>query len=343
MVANPARVTLVDVARLAGVGVATASRALSDAPNVSPATRARVREVADRLHFVVSPEASRLAKGSTGRIALVVPHLSRWFFGAVVEGVHAVLRSADLDVLLYQVDDEQERHDFFQRLPSRRKADAVVVVGFQVEAAEQQRLELLGVHIVAAGGQSAAYPYVHIDDASASRQALNHLLHLGHRRIGMLESLDPDQPRLPSTRSAGYYRALADSRIPVDPELVVTGRWGSDEGAASMSRLLTLAEPPTAVFAHSDEVAAGAVRTLRRSGLVPGRDVSVVGIDDHPVAELLDLTTVRQDPVEQGRRAAQLLLGLLAGEATGDLHTTLPTELVIRGSTAPPSRPARAP
>ena len=84
MAGDVGRVTLVDIARLAGVGVGTASRALSDAPNVSPATRARVREVADRLQYVVSPEASRLAKGTTGRVAVVVPHLSRWFFGAVL-------------------------------------------------------------------------------------------------------------------------------------------------------------------------------------------------------------------------------------------------------------------
>ncbi len=331
------RVTLADIARLAGVGTGTASRALSDAPNVSPATRARVREVADRMHYVVSPEASRLAKGTTGRVGLVVPHVSRWFFGAVVDGIQSVLRSADLDVLFYQVSDQNDRRDFFERLPARRKVDAVVVVGFQVGETEQEQLELLGVHIVAAGGQSAAYPYVHIDDRAASRQAMNHLVNLGHRRIGMLAAVDPNQPGLPSTRSEGYYDALRDNGITVEPELVVSRPWGADEGAAAMGQLLALQRPPTAVFAHADEVAAGAIRTLRRSGLVPGRDLSIVGIDDHPVAELVDLTTVRQDPYEQGRHAAALLLRLLRDEDPGPRHVTLPTELVVRGSTAPPS------
>ena len=143
MAGDTARVTLVDIARLAGVGVGTASRALSDAPNVSPATRARVREVADRLQYVVSPEASRLAKGTTGRVAVVVPHLSRWFFGAVLSGVDAVLKAADLDVLIYQVNDQRERHEFFERLPARRKVDAVVVVGSRSTSVEQKRLELM--------------------------------------------------------------------------------------------------------------------------------------------------------------------------------------------------------
>jgi LacI family repressor for deo operon, udp, cdd, tsx, nupC, and nupG len=94
-----------------------------------------------------------------------------------------------------------------------------------------------------------------------------------------------------------------------------------------------LDEPPTAVFAHSDEVAAGAIRTLRRAGLTPGRDISIIGIDDHPIADLLDLSTIRQRPDEQGRRAARLLLDLLEHRDAGPVHVTLPTELVIRGST----------
>jgi LacI family repressor for deo operon, udp, cdd, tsx, nupC, and nupG len=336
MARDTARVTLVDIARLAGVGVGTASRALSDAPNVSPATRARVREVADRLQYVVSPEASRLAKGTTGRVALVVPHLSRWFFGAVLSGVDAVLKAADLDVLIYQVNDQRERDEFFERLPARRKVDAVVVVGFQVDEVEQKRLELMKVQIVAAGGQSAAYPFVQVDDLAASRQAMKHLVHLGHRRIGMLEAIDPDQPGLPSNRSAGYYAVVEEHHLDVDPGLVVSNRWGANEGAESMSQLLALDQLPTAVFAHSDEVAAGAIRTLRRAGLTPGRDLAIIGIDDHPVADLLDLSTIRQRPDEQGRRAARLLLDLLEHRDTGPVHVTLPTELVVRGSTQPP-------
>ena len=340
--APPTKVTLVDIARMAGVGVGTASRALSNAKNVAPATRARVLRVAEDHHYVVSPEASRLARGNTGRVALVVPHLSRWFFGSVVEGLDSVLRGADLDVLLYHVGGVSDRRDFFDKLPARRKVDAVVVVGFQVEEAERVRLETLGVQIVAAGGQTATYPSVHIDDHVASRQAVDHLIHLGHQRIAMLEAVDPDQPHLPSTRSPAYYEALAQAGIDVDPTLVVTAPWGGEDGAASMSRLLGHPDPPTAVFAHSDEVALGAIRTLRRAGLEPGRDISVVGIDDHPLAALCDLTTVRQDPAQQGVLAGQLLLGILEGTAPDETSTAVPTELVVRGSTAPP-RPRTRP
>ena len=251
------KVTLVDIARLAGVGVGTASRALSNAKGVAPATRERVLRIAEEHRFVVSPQASGLATGRTGRVALVVPHLSRWFFGSVVEGLDSVLRAADLDVLLYQVGDARDRHDFFERLPARRKVDAVVVVAFQVEDAERKRLELMGVEIIAAGGQSAAYPSVHIDDYAASRQAVDHLLFLGHKRIAMLETSDPDQPHLPSTRSPGFFDALHDRGLPVDPDLVVSAPWGAEAGAELTGRLLGLPRPPTAIYAHSDEVALG--------------------------------------------------------------------------------------
>ncbi|MBI4944613.1 MAG: LacI family DNA-binding transcriptional regulator [Actinobacteria bacterium] len=330
------KVTLADVARLAGVGVGTASRALSGSARVAPETRAKVLEVADRLHYVVSPDAASLASGRTGRVALVVPHLSRWFFGEVAEGIHAGLRGADLDLLLYPVGAVQERAEFFERLPARRKVDAVIVVAFQVLEAERRRLELMGVHIVAAGGQSAAYPYVRIDDYVAGRQAMDHLLFLGHRRIAMLEARDPDQPDLDPPRSDAYVEALRENGIEVDPELVVVGDWGGEQGAQGMSRLLSLRTPPTAVYAHSDEVALGAVRTIRRAGLDVPRDISVIGIDDHPLAALTDLTTVRQPAHEQGRRAAEMLIGLLRGDPGVDESVTLPTELVVRGSTAPP-------
>ena len=333
--------TLAHIAELAGVGLGTASRALSNAAGVAPATRKRVLEVAERHAYVVSPEASRLARGATGRVAVLVPHLSRWFFGAMLEAIDEVLRDAELDVLLYHVGDLDDRRAFFKNLPARRKVDAVIVVAFPVEEAERLRLELMGVEVIAAGGQHAVYPYVCIDDAAAGRQAMDHLLMLGHRRIAMIEAIDADQPIRPTGRSAAYFDALSASSIPVDPTLVVSALWGGKNGAEAMSQLLSRRDPPTAVYVHSDEVAFGAISTIRRSGLRIPQDISVVGIDDHPLAELADLTTVRQSVHEQGMRAAQMLLGLLRGDPDVDRSTMLPTQLVVRGSTAPPAkRPA---
>jgi DNA-binding LacI/PurR family transcriptional regulator len=330
------KLTLADIARLAGVGVGTASRALNGSPSVAPATRARVLAVAEKYDYVISPDASRLARGTTGRIGVVVPHLSRWFFGTMVEGLESVLREAHIDILLYQVGDRRDRQEFFQRLPARRKVDAVVVVGFPVEEAERERLELLDVQVVAAGGQHAVYPHVSIDDYQAGAQAVGHLVSLGHRAIGMIEAVDPDQSPSPSQRSAAYYATLEEADIPVDPRLVVRVDWGGEQGAEAMGQLLSVRKRPTAVYAHSDEVALGAIRTIRRAGLRIPEDISVVGIDDHPLAALSDLTTVRQPVWEQGRRSGELVLSLLKGDPA-ESSVTLPTRLVVRSTTVPPA------
>lgn len=328
-------VTLADIARLAGVSAATASRALSNSYGVSADTRRKVVAVAEQQHFVVSPQAAGLAKGNTGRVGVLVPHLSRWHFGATVEGIEMVLRSANLDVLLYHVGDTDDRRQFFRSLPPRRKVDALIVLGFPVTEEEQRGLQLMGVHIVTAALQEGVSPLVHIDDYVAGRRAVDHLINLGHRRIAMIEAADPDLPHLNRRRSAAYYDALTEAGLPTLPELVTLADWGGEEGAACMGTLLGLSDPPTAVYAHSDEVALGAMRTIRRAGLDVPHDMSVVGIDDHPLASLTDLTTVRQEPFKLGQTTAEAVLALMSGKAVAPT-TTLPTSLVIRATTSPP-------
>nr|WP_296764512.1 LacI family DNA-binding transcriptional regulator [Rhodococcus sp. (in: high G+C Gram-positive bacteria)] len=335
--------SLSDVAREAGVSLTTASRALNDSYGVSASTKAKVLATAQRLDYVVSPDAVRLAGGRTRRVALVVPHIERWFFGDIVNGLTAVLSSADLDLLLYQVDSAADRLDFFTRLPARRKVDAVVVVGFPVAPREQERLALMGVDIVAAGGQSADYPYVCIDDYQAGRQAVDHLVELGHSRIAMIAAHDPDQPGWParSGRSEAYVDAIAAKGIDVDDVLVRDVDWGGLNAASAMASILDAVpdNPPTAVFAHSDELALGAIRTLHRRGLRVPEDVSVIGIDDHPLAELTDLTTVHQSAREQGRIAARLVIEALAvraGAGTAPGSVTAPTKLLVRSTTGAP-------
>lgn len=328
-----------DVAERAGVAMATVSRALSGAQGVSPATRDRIVVAAAELGYVVSPAASNLARGATNRVAIVVPHLSRWICAATVEVLEIGLRRAGFDVLIYQVEDAAARHRFFFDLPARRKVDAVIVVALPVNAEERARLELMGVQVVAAGGQMVSYPYVCIDDYEAARQAVDHLILLGHRRIAMIDAVDPEMPDWPtqSVRADGYRRALAARGLSSDMDLVVSAPWGGEAAADAMADLLSLPDPPTGVFAHSDEVALGAIRTIRRGGLRVPDDISVIGIDDNPLASLTDLTTVQQPVATIATRAARLLLDLLAGRET-DTQITVPTKLVPRATTARPRR-----
>jgi DNA-binding LacI/PurR family transcriptional regulator len=243
--------------------------------------------------------------------------MSRWFFAALLEGLESVLRGASYDVLLYNIDGVQDRHDFFHRQPARRKVDAVVALAFPIDEAEQRRLELMGVTIVAAGGQHATYPYVCIDDETAGRQAMDHLIFLGHQRIAMIAAIDPSQPdEQPSGRSSAYYAALKTPTCPSTADSPSPST-GAAPKVPGHRRLLGL--HPTAVYAHSDEVSSDIHPAP--PARIP-QDISVIGINFHPLADLADLTTVRQ-PSQQGG-SLTLLLGLLRGEdQTGHRRTNL--------------------
>lgn len=335
---------MADVARLAGVSVATVSRALNDAAGVSETTRLRIKQLARDLSYVVSPDASRLSRGSTSRVAVVVPGITTWFYSAMLSGIVTELHRADVDVLLYQVSSDRERHRFFEELPARRQVDAVIVIAFPVTDEERLRLDLLGVTIVVAGGAISDYPHVRVDDVAAAGQAVNHLVHSGHERIGMINSAGLwDLPfNAPGERLRGFRSALADAGLPIIEQLVVDLPWSNTLGAEGMDRLLSIDRPPTAVFAFSDEIAIGALRSLRRSGIAVPQGISVIGIDDHPMAELTDLTTVHQPVVSQGVAAGRMALDIMQGRSVDSRHLVLATHLVVRGTTGPPATRAAA-
>jgi DNA-binding LacI/PurR family transcriptional regulator len=328
---------MADVASLAGVSKATVSRVLSGAPGVSDETRARIKALVKELSYVVSPDASRLSRGSTGRVAVVMPQTTTWFYGAVLSGVLSVLRPEGFDALVYQVADDGESRRFFADLPVQRQVDAVIVVAFPVSDFERRQLDLLGVPVVIAGGALHDHAHVRIDDTAAARQAVTHLIRAGHERIAMINAtVSAEWPYAPPVdRMHGYRTAIEDAGLKFDPHLVVDLPWSTAMGAQGMDRLLSVERPPTAVFAFCDEVAMGALRSLRRAGIPVPQAMSVVGIDDHPIADLWDLTTVRQ-PVElQGVQSARMALDLMGGGALTDQQLTVPTHLVIRGTTGP--------
>ncbi|MFB9378033.1 LacI family DNA-binding transcriptional regulator [Kineococcus gynurae] len=329
---------MVDVALRAGVSTATVSRALRGVEGVSDETRSRILALAEDLDYVVSPEASGLSGRATGRVAVVVHDLAAWYCSSVVVGLENELRAAGLELVVRCVDDPADRVEFFGTLPLRRKADALVVVAIPMSPEEQERLAGAGVTVVAAGTHDQHFPSVAIDDVNAAQQAVNHLLRLGHRRIALLNTVAADDRawQAQMDREEGFRRAMRSAGVPVDETLVVSWSGGARGGAEGMDRLLSGERLPTAVFAFSDEVALGAIRSMRRSGFSVPQQISVVSIDDHPLAELTDLTTVRQDPLGLGRAAGRTVLAALRGEELPDVGA-FPTRLVIRGTTAPPA------
>ncbi|GAA4263635.1 LacI family DNA-binding transcriptional regulator [Dactylosporangium darangshiense] len=309
------------------------SRTLRGLPNVSDETRDRVLQAAASLSYVVSPIASRLASGRTHTVGVIVPYASRWFFGQIVAGAESVLREHSLDLLLYNLADIPARQRFFGALPLRRRVDAVLTVAMQFTDAEIADMMSLGVPIVAVGHNVPGAGCVRIDDMAAAATAVQHLLALGHRRIGMISTFNDQSMFLPvaHARRRAYVETLAVAGIPIAEELVMSVPHGMDGGEQAMRRLLALPDPPTAVFAESDELAFGALSALRRTG----RHVSVIGFDDHELSALLDLTTVRQRVFEQGVLAAGMLRrAMTTGDWTPE-ELLMPTTLVLRASTWP--------
>lgn len=333
-----------DVARKAGVSTATVSRALRGLPSVTPQTRARVEQAADALAYAPSPVASGLASGRTQTVGVVAPLSARWFLGEVFAGAEPVLRSAGYDLLLYNVGDADGRSRFFRRLPLARRVDAVLVLGLPMDDRERAQLESLGVPLAVVGGQWTDAATVRIDEAAGGAMAARYLLHLGHTDLAVLTGTACGQRALAAdARRDGFLQALREAGVALPDCHVVAEQWGFEGGAAAMSRLLTEQVLPTAVFAECDEMALGALRTLRRAGInVPGR-ISVMGFDDHEMASLVDLTTIAQPVAAQGEAAATWLLDMLTGATDPDdvagssaPDMVFPTRLVVRASTGPP-------
>ncbi|SFC88113.1 transcriptional regulator, LacI family [Nocardioides terrae] len=332
-----------DVAREVSLSTATVSRALRGLPGVSDANRLKVTDAARRLGYVPSPSAVGLASGQTRTVAVIVPHVTRWFFGEVVQGAEEVLRTAGYDLLLYNLAGEPAaRHRVFHTDLLSKRVDAVLVLGLRPTEEERRRLAGLGRPVAIVGAAAPDLFSVSIDDEQAARIATGHLLDLGHTRVGYLGgSLDSLDFVAPSARLAGYRAALRERGIEHHPELEDVGEFTVAGGRAAAARLLAGPDRPTAIFAASDEMAIGVLRAARELGLSVPSDLSVVGIDDHELAGFFDLTTVAQPVREQGRRGAERVLAELTGVRPPESEV-LPVELVVRTSTAAPACPSAA-
>lgn len=327
--------TIEDVAVAAGVSVATVSRALRDLPNVAPSTRKRIREVAAELAYVTNPSASRLAAGRTGTVAVAVPLFDTWYFSSVVAGIEAVLKDRHVDLLLYAVANEQDRREFFAgRGAWWQRSDALVMVDVDMPSEVALRLASGGARIVTIGCRTEPFSSVTLDERGAAASAAEFLIGLGHRRIGVLTG-EPSSAafRVPTLRLDGFRSALREGGLAPAAELERSGNFSIEGGADAMAELLSLSEPPTAVFGLSDEMAFGAIGEMRRRGLAVPDDVAVVGFDDHEMAGLWDLTTVHQPVDSVGALAGKLVLDAISDPSAPIQHIVVPTELVVRGTT----------
>lgn len=329
--------TIEDVAAKAGVSVATVSRAIRGLPNVAAATKAKVDAAAKSLQYRPDPNASRLAAGKTFTIGMAVPLLGQWYFSQVVAGAHVVLADAGYDLMLMGVGSVDARRRFVNEWAlMQKRVDGLILVDLRLDPAEAAGLADVGSIVATVGDRHKAFSSVNLDNREAAAMATNHLIDLGHRRIALIGAQTTAvsiEFSVPQERRNGYRAALAAAGLEHDPHLEAHGDFTIESGETAMRRLLALPEPPTAVFAMSDEMAMGALHVIRQAGLRVPEDISVIGFDDHDLAFFAGLTTVRQNVRRHGERAAHFVIDAL-GESTGPQHAVEDVELVVRHTTA---------
>ena len=324
------RPTLAAVAAEAGVSVATVSKVLNDRTDVAAGTRARVRDVLDEHGY--EPTAHRGARGRW-LVSLVLPALDSPYALEVLRGV----TGSPLDVVVCSLADSTATTPWTTQVLAPGRAGTIAVVP---ELTPAERRLLVGARtpcvVVDPTTADPQLPSVGATNRAGGFGATRHLLDLGHRRIGVIGG--PRQVLCSRERVEGYVAALRSRGLAVDPALVRSGDFHHAGGLAATRALLALPQPPTAVFAGSDEQALGAVDAARQAGLRVPEDLSVVGFDDLPVARWASpaLTTVRQPLADMGATAAGMLLARLEGTSLEQPHVELPTRLCVRATTAPP-------
>jgi LacI family repressor for deo operon, udp, cdd, tsx, nupC, and nupG len=331
--------TIRDVARLAGVSEATVSRALRDLRHVAPQTADAVRAAADRLGFVPSRNAAALATGRPHVVSVVTPTLVSWFYSSVVDGVDSVLRQAGWATSLVNlIESDGSRRRLTSSALLAGQASAHIVIGFGLDEAEQAVVRGVRAPLVTVGGWFDGVRGIGIPEAEAARLAVGHLLDLGHRRIGHVGG--DGEPGLNDTvvgaRRGAWASMLREAGVEPQPWWFASGGLLLEASRDAAMRLLDRPDRPTAVFAATDETAYGVLLAALRLGLRVPEDLSVAGLDDHAFSSAYGLTTVRQSPMEQGARAAALLLHDLGVRRRAVSTAPAPVELIVRSTTAPP-------
>lgn len=322
------------IAAAAGVAVSTVSRALSGASGVSAAKRSRIIEIARDMGYLADASGlrpQRRAVFGNARIAAVIPEPDRWVFGSILAGLHDVLAPPGPSLTVYQGFSGVHRAQIFGSASLARQADVLVLVPIPRDVTVE-KVKAVGLPVVVAGSVVEGLPSVGIDDVSVGQKSTNYLINAGFRRIAYASYTDHEgTPGVASRRRAEGFVASME-RAGFDPSWQVQVPFGPESGRAAAEVLLGGDHLPEAVVAGSDEMAAGMMSVFRRAGVKIPEDLAIIGVDDHPIAEMLSLSTIAQPARQQGQLAATMALQQLQGTLTPEA-ITLPTHLIVREST----------
>jgi len=325
------------VALKAGVSPATVTRALRGDSTVASTTRDRVTVAASEIGYV-APSQPRVKF-----IGVLAYYPERWFFANMITRLERQLSEAGYTTVLINLADPISRQRLFDETLQTGVLQGLVVIASTISPHERAAIHRAGLPAVVVGGGATELPRAGIDDAAGGRLAIEHLVGFGHRDIGVI-ALDSSVSNAFDTggfRRSGVLGALKDAGIKPRADWMIECESTARGGATAAEELLSRPKLPTAIFVMSDEMATGALWTLRRAGIdVPGQ-ISVIGFDDADIAECVDLTTIRQSVPDQASSAARMLVDQINDGGTTPADVTLPIRLVIRGTTGPRRRTNR--
>ena len=324
-----------EVARLAGVSVATVSRTLKSPERVLPETRDKVNAAVEQAGYRPNLMAVQFRSRRTGNLVILVPAIANTFFARVISGAQQAAQAANYRLLLCDTQGREEIEREFAELVYNHQADGVIQLRaydpFQAPFPSAELPPIVNACEVIQGGR---HPTISLDNRAAAKAMTEHLIGLGHRRIGLIKG--PKSSPLTRDRVAGYQDALQHAGIACDPELICHGDFSLKAGYDGAAAMLKLPDRPTALFCENDEMAIGALKHLKQQGLRVPQDVSLVGFDDIPFAAYCDppLTTIAQPAEMFGQKAVEMLIALIEKKPLAQRHVVLPFELTLRQSTA---------
>ena len=335
--------TIRDVAKKAGVGLGTVSRVINKSPQVSTTTRQRVEEAIEALDYRPNPIARRLSWGKTLTIAAIAPFFTRPATVERLRGVELNIAGTEYDLIVFNVETPERRDFTFAEVARRERVDGALIISLppaRQDLARFERAELPIVLLDVNNPELNKFNRVIVDDVAGGRLATQHLLDLGHRRIGYISDAfdDPFLFSASRKRFEGYQHALEKMGIEMHSDLHRSGDHGRYEAQRLAVEMLKSRDRPTAIFAASDTQALGVLEAARELGLHVPEELSVMGYDDVEFADYVGLTTIRQQLFQSGEIALQLLLDAIAEPAHDPVCIKMQSEIVVRSTTAPPGR-----
>lgn len=322
-----------DVAKLAGVSVATVSRVMNDSTNVLPETVTKVRSAMETLNYQPNLASRNLRSRKSQMILVVIPDFSNPFWGDILDGMDQEAERNNYKLIIYASHSNAERERNALAMLNQRQADGAILLSPVLHQSELIALDQKHPIVQCCEyAEGSTLPHVSINNYIASYQAVEYLARIGHQKIAMISSTNGFVST--SQREEGFKKALEDQHLSYNAQYLQRGSYSFDSGYEKAQMLLRQAEHPTAILAISDTVAAGCLCAITEAGLRCPRDVAVIGFDNIPMSQMLypKLSTVSQPRTQLGSSAVQMLIERLNG-SKDCRQFFLPHELVIRQST----------